>query len=169
METAQSVLLTARVEVLEVVEASIPDRSHLHSKCPSSVAAAPEGHEVLCRAWLGNEVLNDAHLLARLVGVAGAAVSRLVEDREIELAIAGDGVGGGLELALLWEEEGKSAGLVGVPGGDVEVEDGRDGTGGGAVEGVGVLLVGLGLVNGDDEVRELEDGQLGTEDGGQRT
>ena len=84
----------------------------------------------------------------------------LVEDRKLELAVAGEGVSGGLELALLREEEGEGAGLVGVPGRDVEVEDGRDRAGSGAVEGGGVGLVGLGLVDGYDEVWEPEGGQL---------
>ena len=159
-EWAEAGVLTARVEVLEVVEASIPNSLHLYRQGLASIAAAAKGHEVLGGAWLSDEVFGDTFQGLRLVGVRGAVLCSGLEDGELELSIAGEGVSGGFELVLLWEEEGQGAGLVGVPGGDVEVEDRRDRARGCAVEGGSVRLVGLGGVDGDDKVRELVRGNV---------
>lgn len=56
---------------------------------------------------------------------------------------------------MLWEEEYEAACLAFVAAGDVKVEDGGDAAGNLAEEGCSWGVVGLGLVNGDDEVREL--------------
>lgn len=81
---------------------------------------------------------------------------RLVQVAELHLTRAGQSEGRGLELGLLGEEEVGRAALVPPGGGDVEVEDGADVVRGSAVEGGGVRLVGLGRVDGEDQVRELE-------------
>jgi len=91
------------------------------------------------------------------VGEGGGALDRrLVQVAELHLAGAGQSVGRGLELGLLGEEEVGVAALVLPGGGDVEVEDGADVVSSRAVEGGGVGLVGLGGVDGEDQVRELE-------------
>ena len=86
----------------------------------------------------------------------GALDGRLVQVAELHLTRAGQSEGRGLELGLLGEEEVGRAALVPPGGGDVEVEDGADVVRGRAVEGGGVCLVGLGGVDGKDQVRELE-------------
>lgn len=92
-----------------------------------------------------------------LVGEGGGALhSRLVQVAELYLAGAGQSGGRGLELGLLGEEEVGGAALVSPGLRDVEVEDGADVVGGSAVEGCGVGLVGLGGVDGEDQVRKLE-------------
>lgn len=92
-----------------------------------------------------------------LVGEGGSALDGgLVQVAELHLARAGESEGGGLELGLLREEEVGGAALVPPGLRDVEVEDGADVVGGSAVEGGDVGLVGLGGVDGEDQVRELE-------------
>lgn len=92
-----------------------------------------------------------------LVGEGGGALhGRLVQVIELHLAGASQSEGGGLELGLLGEEEVGGAALVPPGLRDVEVENGADVVGGSAVEGGGVGLVGLGGVDGEDQVRELE-------------
>lgn len=81
---------------------------------------------------------------------------RLVQVAELHFAGAGQSEGRGLELGLLGEEEVGRAALVPPGSRDVEVEDGADVVRGRAVEGGGVGLVGLGGVDGEDQVRKLE-------------
>jgi hypothetical protein len=91
-----------------------------------------------------------------LILEGGALDGRLVQVAELHFARAGQSEGGSLELGLLGEQEVGGAALILPRGGDVEVEDGADGVRGRAVEGGGICLVGLGGVDGDDQVRELE-------------
>ncbi len=54
--------------------------------------------------------------------VRGAA-----QGAEVDAAVSGEGETGGLQVRLLWEEEDQRARLSFIGGGDVEVEDRRDG------------------------------------------
>jgi len=75
---------------------------------------------------------------------------RRLEHAEADLARAGERVSGGLEGVLRREEEDELAVLVDGRGGDVEVEDGGDVGGDGAVK-LGAVGVGrVGGIDGDD-------------------
>jgi hypothetical protein len=142
----------ARVEVLEVVETGVANGLHLDGDGLTSAAGSlVDVVRVASRHLLGGE-----HLVGLGLGlVSGALDAGRLQDAELDFAGAGHREGGGLELRLLGEEEVERASLAGVGGGDVEVEDGADRAGGGTVEGGVVALVGLGGVDGDDQVREL--------------
>ena len=66
---------------------------------------------------------------ARGIAVVGLLGSRGLGLAHVDLPVAAEGERGGLEVLLFGEEENKRAGLSGVLGGDVEIEDGRDGVG----------------------------------------
>lgn len=94
-------------------------------------------------------------LLARLVVKRSALGGGLAQPGKVEGSRAGKGKGRGREILLLREQEDEAACLAFVAAGDVKVEDGRDAAGHFAEEGCSRGVVGLGLVHGDDEMREL--------------
>jgi hypothetical protein len=144
----------ARVEILEVVEACVTLGLHLDGvgRALGHARALPDAVSIARNQLDTGKVTVGLGLVL----VSGALDSRLVQVAELDLAGADQSEGGGLELGLLGEQEVGGAALVLPRGGDVEVEDGADGVRGGAVEGGGVCLGGLGGVDGDDQVRELE-------------
>jgi len=147
--------LTARVEVLKVLQLRVtsgvhPDPDRLASRARvrrDSVRIAGNELEVV-------EVLVDL----RHGFVRGVLGSRCLQDSELEGAVAAELVVGRLHRALGWQEELEGAGLAGVGGGDVEVEDGGLGAGGEAVEAVAEGFILVLLVDVDDEVGEFEVG-----------
>lgn len=89
------------------------------------------------------------------VVVGGRRASGGLERSKVDLTIAAEGVGRSLEVLLVGEEEDQAARLAGVRGGDIKVEDARDAGGDGAVVGGTRSVVGLGGVDGDDQMRVL--------------
>lgn len=73
-------------------------------------------------------------LHCRGVVVGGRLGGSGLEGREVNLAVAAEGVRRGLKIFLLGEEEDKAARLSSVRGGDVKIENGRDGGRDGAIE-----------------------------------
>jgi hypothetical protein len=143
----------ARVEVLEVVEASVVLGLELEGNGGASSTLVPGDVVSVARSQLdGAEALVNLGLGL----VSGAGGDSSLKDAELDLAGAGEGESGSLELGLLGEEEVERAHFAGSRGGNVEVEDAADSAGSRAVEGGGVGLRGLGGVDGDDQVRELE-------------
>lgn len=141
-----------RVVVLEVVEASVANGVNLKRDGLAS-RAVKGGNQV---AVAGRDAGGAVGLLdAGLVVVGGALARRAREAGEADVAGAGEGEGGGLEVLLLGEEEDEAALLALVLVGDVEVEDGGHAAGEVAkVRGAGGV-VGRVLVDGDDQVGEL--------------
>lgn len=64
----------------------------------------------------------EFHLLGWGVVVGGRLVGDAVQRGEDEIARAGDVVAGGLQLALLWEEEQEAASLAGVRLGEIDIK-----------------------------------------------
>lgn len=141
-----------RVVVLEVVQVGVTSSRNL--KADALASGAVKGGNVVAVAG------RDSHdavvsLLGGLVVVGGATGSGVLELGKVELAVALEGEARGLEVLLLGEEEDEAALLAGVAAGNVKVENGRDvavdvAKVRGALGGVRV-----GLVDGDDQVREL--------------
>ncbi len=140
------------VVVLEVLQVGVASRRDLVSDALSR-GAVKRGNAV--RVSGGDGDLAEVGLLAGLVVVGGALGGSRLELGKVELAVAGNGEAGRLEVLLLGEEEDEAALLALVAGGDVKVKDGGDVAVDDAKEGRAGGRVGLGLVDGDDEVREL--------------
>lgn len=142
----------ARVEVLEVVETGVANGLHLDG---DGLAGAARSVVDVVRV-AGSQLLVGENLVSLGLGlVSGALDTGGLQDAELDLAGAGEREGRGLKLGQFGEEELERAGLALVGSRDVEVEDRADGSGGGAVERGVVALLGLGGVDGDDQVREL--------------
>lgn len=89
------------------------------------------------------------------VVVGGGAASDLRQLGEVNLAVTAEGVVGSLEISLLGEHEDQVTGRTLVRGGDVEVEEGRDGLANSAEVLGAVGGIGGGGVDGDDQVGVL--------------
>lgn len=141
-----------RVVVLEVVEVRVACSRDLKGNGRSS-GAVKRGNVVSVSRRDGDDAIVSR--LGRLVVVSGALRSRRRELGKVELAVTSKGVVGCLKILLVREEEDQAALLASIRGGDVKVEDGRDG----ARDGTKVLRsrgrVRVGAVNGNDQVREL--------------
>ena len=141
-----------RVVVLEVVQVG---RASVRDLVANALASgAVEGGD-LVRVTRGDgesaEVLSDVRgvIEGRLSG------SRRLQLRDVDLAVAAEGIRRGLEVGLLREEEDERASLALVRVGNVEVEDRRDGVRDRAEVRGALSGVGLGRVNGHDQVRVL--------------
>lgn len=141
----------AWVPVLEVVEAGSRDRA---DSVRDSLASGAREAGNNGGGTRGDSEVAEVSLDAALSGVGGRVGGHGGQLREVNLAVAGEAEGRGLELVLLGEEEDKRASAsVGL--GDVEVEDGADVGGDGAVVGCAERLVRRRGGDRDDQVRVL--------------
>jgi len=143
-----------RVEILEELHAQ-STRAHKLKRSPSTRGALMARHDVRM-AGLKARDGPDATDGSFGHGVVGGLLRRrrrqLVDG---DPAPTVERVRRSLQRRLLGEEEDERAGLAGVRGGQIEVEDGAFLWGDGAVVLRAVGLVGLGRVDGYDEVREF--------------
>jgi hypothetical protein len=141
----------AWVPVLEVVEAGSRNRVDL---VRDSLAG---GAREACNnggGTRGDSEAAEVSLDAAFGGVGGLVGGHGAQLLEVNLAVAGEAEGGGLELVLLGEEEDKRASAsVGL--GDIEVEDGADVGGDGAVVLCAESLVRRRGGDRDDQMRVL--------------
>lgn len=129
------------VRILEQAEAGVLFGRHLNGDLLTGRTG--ELGNVVGVAGLDGDVL--AVLVAlRHVIVCGVLLGRRRHLREGQFAGAGEGVGRGLELALLGEEELELASGIFGRGWDVEVGDGGDGTISGQVVLGAVAVFGIG-------------------------
>lgn len=143
----------AWVVVLEVVELGATGARDLVTDALASGAHARDDGVAVAGHQAGDAAAGAAGLGG--VGVGGAGVGWARQDGDLEATLVVEGVAGCLEVGLLGEEEDEGAGLAGVGGGEVEVQDGGGVGGDGAVVGgAGGGVGGLGG-DGDHQVRVL--------------
>lgn len=159
MFETRRVNLRRGVVVLEEVEVGATSVLHLEADCLSSGALEGRNQVGVARGDRGNAVV-----LLDLGSIAEGSLrsSGRLQHGEIDLAVAAEGVRRGLEVLLLGEQEDETAGLAGVRGRNVKVEDARDGGRDCAVERGARSLVGRRGVDGYDQVGEfILSGEIG--------
>ena len=142
------------IVVLEIVQIQVAHRAEL-VRNPNAVIATSSGNHVFGTRFervRTSEIFFDS----RLVVVGCLIICCLLEPLDLKPTVGCQGKRRGLQVALFREEEDEAAGLVFEAGGKVEVENGGNGGGDGAIVARACGNVGRILRDRYNQVRILE-------------